>query len=100
MYDVNFQVSLIYVYSDVEISGILSFFCLQLWVVFGDQVFQQPVEILMGTYCVLLYWKIHSYIIFVQTLLWDNKKKKPSHINDVLSINNTNVHNYMLGISQ
>ena len=68
-----------------------------IYVVFGDQVFQQTVGIPMGTNCAPLFADLflHSYEAeFVQKLLWDNNKKLPvsfnhtfRYIDDVLSIN-------------
>ena len=76
-----------------------------IYVVFGDQVFQQTVGIPMGTNCAPLLADLflHSYEAeFVQKLLRDNNKKLAvsfnhtfRYIDDVLSINNHNFHNYV-----
>ena len=76
-----------------------------IYVVFGDQVFQQTVGIPMGTNCAPLLEDLflHSYEAeFVQKLLWDNNKKLVvsfnhsfRYIDDVLSINNHIFHNYV-----
>jgi hypothetical protein len=76
-----------------------------IYVVFGDQVFQQFVGIPMGTnYAPLLEdLFLYSYEAeFNQKLLQDNNKKPTVSFNhtficidDVLSINNHNFHNYI-----
>jgi hypothetical protein len=74
------------------------------YVVFGDQVFQQSVGILMGTKCapLLAYLIFYSYEAeFVKKLSQNNNEKQTvsfkhafRYIDDVLSINNHNFHNY------
>ena len=89
-------------------STIIIFTIISTWyiyVVFGDQVFQQTVGIPMGTNCAPLLADLflHSYEAeFVQKLLQDNNKKLTvlsNHtfweIDDALSINNNNFHNYV-----
>jgi hypothetical protein len=56
----------------------LGFFVDNIYVVFGDQVFQQFVGIPMGTNCAPLLVDLFSHsneAEFVQKLLWDNNKK-------------------------
>jgi hypothetical protein len=76
-----------------------------IYVVFGDQVFQQSVGIPMDTNCASLFagLSLYSYEAeFVQKLLQGNNKKLAvsfnhtfRYINDVLSINNHNFHIYV-----
>jgi hypothetical protein len=40
-----------YKYSEVDIKGILGFLVDNIYILFGDQVFQQSVGIVMGTNC-------------------------------------------------
>jgi hypothetical protein len=71
----------------------------------GDQVFQQSVGIPMGTNCAPLLADLILYSYeaeFVQKLLQDNTKRLAlsfnhtfRYIDDVLSINNNNFHNYV-----
>ena len=94
-----------YKYSETDIKGMLGFLVDNIYVVFGDQVFQQTVGIPMGTNCAPLLADLflHSYEAeFVQKLLRDNNKKLAvsfnhtfRYIDDVLSINNHNFHNYV-----
>jgi hypothetical protein len=83
--------------------------CRNIYVVFGDQVFQQSVGIPMGTSCAPLLADLFLYSYeskFVQKLLQDNKKLAVSfnhtfrYIDDVLSINNHNFQLCPLDISQ
>ena len=56
----------------------LGFLVDNIYVVFGDQVFQQSVGIPMGTNCAPLLANLFLYSYeaeFVQILLWDNIKK-------------------------
>jgi hypothetical protein len=74
-----------------------------IYVVFGDQVFQQSVGIPMDTNCAPLLADLFLYSYeaeFVQKLLRDNNKKLAvsfnhtfRYIDDVLSINNHIFHN-------
>jgi hypothetical protein len=92
-------------YSDANIKGMHGFLVDNIYVVIGDQVFQQSVDISMGTNCAPLLADVFLYSFeaeFVQKLLRDNNKKLAvsfSHtfryIDDVLSINNHNFHNYV-----
>jgi hypothetical protein len=85
-------------YSEVEIKKILEFLIENIYVVVGGQVFQQCVEIPMGTNCapLLAYLFLHSYEAeFIQKLLHEKKKSLAvafnstfQYIDDVLSINN------------
>ena len=94
-----------YMYSEADIKGMLGFLVDIIYVVFGDQVFQQTVGIPMDTNCAPLLADLflHSYEAeFVQKLLRDNNKKLAvsfnhtfRYIDDVLSINNHNFHNYI-----
>jgi hypothetical protein len=79
----------------------LGFLVDNIYVVFGDQVFQQSVGIHMGTNCAPLFADLFLYSYeaeFVQKLLRENNKKTSHtfrYIDDVLSINNHNFHNYV-----
>ena len=83
----------------------LSFLVNNIYVVFGDQVFQQSVGIPMGTNCAPLLAGLLLYSYedeFAQKLLRDNNKKLAvsfnhtfRYIDDVLSIINHNFHNYV-----
>jgi hypothetical protein len=92
-------------YSEADIKGMLGFLVDNIYAVFGDQVFQQSVGILMGTNCAPLLGELFLYSYeaeFVPKLLQDNNKKLAvsfnyifRYIDDVLSINNHNFHNYV-----
>jgi hypothetical protein len=94
-----------YKYSEADIKRKLVFLVDNIYVVFGDQVFQQSVGIPMDTYCAPLLTDLFLYSSeaeFVQKLLWDNNKQLTVSFNhtfrcidDVLSINNHNCHNYI-----
>jgi hypothetical protein len=94
-----------YKYSEADIKSMLGFLIDNIYVVFGDQVFQQSVSIPMGTNCAPLLADLFLYSYeaeFVQKLLRDNNKKLAMsfnhtfrYIDDVLSINNHNFHNYV-----
>ena len=82
----------------------LGFLVDKIYVVFGDQIFQQTVGIPMGL--VLLYWQTYSYIHMRQNLFRNcygiiTKKLAVTfnhtfrYIDDVLSINNHNFHHYV-----
>ena len=65
-------------YSEVDIKSILGFLVDNIYVVFGDQVFQQSVGIPMGTNCAPLLADLFLYSYeaeFVQKLLRDKDKK-------------------------
>jgi hypothetical protein len=76
-----------------------------IFVVFGNQIFQQTVEIPMGTNCAILLAALFWYSCeaeFIQKLL--HEKNEPltvtfnstfRYINDVLSINNNQFHLYV-----
>jgi hypothetical protein len=94
-----------YKYSEADIKGILGFLVDNIFVVFGDQVFQQSIGIPMGTNSAPLLADLFLYSYeaeFVQKLLQDNNKKLAvsfnhtfRYIDDVLSINNHNFHKYV-----
>ena len=66
-----------YKYSEADIKGMLGFLVDNIYVVFGDKVFQQSVVIPMGANCAPFFadLSLHSYEAeFVQKLLRDNKK--------------------------
>ena len=99
-----------YKYSEADITGMLEFLVDNIYVVFGDQVFQQTVGIPVGTNCAPLLEDLFLYSYeaeFVQKLLRDNNKKQKQkilavsfnhtfrYIDDVLSINNHNFPNYV-----
>ena len=83
----------------------LEFLIDNIYVVFGDQVFQQTIGIPMGTNCAPLLADLFLYSYeaeFLQHLLSQNKKQLASsfnltfrYIDDVLSINNNNFQNYV-----
>ena len=83
----------------------LGFLIDNIYVVFGDHVFQQSVGIPMGTNCAPLLADLFLYSYeaeFVQKLLRDKNKKLAvsfnltyRYIDDVLSINNHIFHNYV-----
>jgi hypothetical protein len=85
----------------------LGFLVDNICVVFGDQVFRQSVGIPMGFICAPLLVDLFLYSYeaeFVQKLLRDNNKKLAMcfnhtfwyiYIDDVLSINIHNFHNYV-----
>ena len=93
-----------YKYSEADIN-MLGFLVDNIYVVFGDQVFQQTVGIPVGTN-LLLYWQTYSYIHMRQNLFRNcygiiTTKKLAVSFNhtfryiDVLSINDHNFHNYV-----
>jgi hypothetical protein len=94
-----------YKYSEAYIKGILGFLVDNIYVVFGDQVFQQTVGIPIGINCAPLLADLFLYSYeaeFVQKLLRNSNKKLAvsfnhafRYIDDVLSINNHNFHNYV-----
>jgi hypothetical protein len=94
-----------YKYSEADIKSMLGFVVDNIYVVFEDQVFQQSVGIPMGTNCAPLSADLFLYSYeaeFVQKLLRNNNKKLAvsfnhtfRYIDDVLSINNHNFHNYV-----
>ena len=94
-----------YKYSEADIKSMLGFLVDNIYVVFGSQVFQQTIGIPMGTNCAPLLADLFLYSYeaeFVQKLLRDNNKKLAVsfnhtfiYIDDVLSINNHNFHNYV-----
>jgi hypothetical protein len=62
-------------YSEADITDMLSFLVDNIYVVVGDQVFQQSVDITMGRKCAPLLADLYSYEAdFVQKLLQKNKK--------------------------
>ena len=67
-------------YSEVDIKSMLGFLIDNIYVVFGEQVFQQSVGIPMGTNCAPLLADLFLYsneAEFVQKLLQDKKKNLP-----------------------
>jgi hypothetical protein len=92
-------------HSEADIKGMLGFIVDNIYVVFGDQVFQQSAGIPMGTNCAPLLADLFLYSYkagFVQKLLRNNNKILAvsfnhtfRYIDDVLSINNHNFHNYV-----
>ena len=91
-----------YKYSEADIKDMLGFLVDNIYVVFGDQVFQQSVSIPTCAPLLAALF-LHSYEAgFLQKLLRDNNKKLAvsfnhafRYIDDVLSINNNNFHNYV-----
>jgi hypothetical protein len=99
-----------YKHSEADIKGMLGFLVDITYVVFGDQVFQQSVGILMGTNCAPLLPELFLYSYeaeFVQKLLRDKNTPNPPKtlalsfihsywfIDGVLSISNHNFHKYV-----
>jgi hypothetical protein len=94
-----------YKYYEGDIQGMLGFLVDNMYVVFGDQVFQHYVGFPMGTNCAPLLADLFLYSYeaeFVQKLFHDNKKKLAvsfnhtfRYIDDGLSMNNNNFHNYV-----
>ena len=92
-------------YTEVDIKNMLEFLIDNIFVMFGDQVFQQTVGIPMGTNCAPLLADLFLYSYeadFIQKLLNQKKKKLAvsfnltfRYIDDVLSINNDNFHTYV-----
>jgi hypothetical protein len=92
-------------YSEVEIKKMLEFLIDNIFVLFGDQVFQQSVGIPMGTNCAPLLADLFLYSYeaeFIQKLLHEKKKSLAvsfnstfRYIDDVLSINNNQFHSYV-----
>ena len=92
-------------YSEDDIIKMLEFLVDNIFVVFAGKVFQQTVGIPMGTNCAPLLADIFLYSYeagFIQSLLSTGKKHLASrfnltyrYIDDVLSINNPEVENYL-----
>jgi hypothetical protein len=92
-------------YSEVDIEEMLGFLIDYIFVVFGNQIFQQTVRIPMGTNCAPLLGDLFLYSYeaeFIQKLLHEKNKLLPvafnstfRYINDVLSINNDRFHSYV-----
>ena len=92
-------------YTEVEVKGMLEFLIDNIFVMFGDQVFQQTIGIPMGTNCAPLLADLFLYSYeaeFIQKLLSQKKKKLAvafnltfKYIDDVLSINNEHFHTYV-----
>ena len=86
----------------------LDFLIDNIYVVFGDQVFQQTVGIPMGTNCAPLLADLFLYSYeaeFIQKLVREKNKTLAvafnstfRYIDDVLSINNVNFHSYVNSI--
>ena len=92
-------------HTEDDINTILEFLIDNIFVVFEGKVFQQIVGIPMGTNCALLLADIFLYSYeaeFIQSLLSHGKKQLASqfnftyrYINDILSINNPDFHDYL-----
>ena len=92
-------------YTEDDIVYMLEFLVDNIFVVFGEKVFQQIVGIPMGTNCAPLLADIFLYSYeaeFIQSMLSTGKKKLASqfnftyrYIDDVLSINNPDFENYL-----
>ena len=93
-------------YTEDDIINMLEFLLDNIFVVFGEKVFQQIIGIQMGTNCapLLAHICLHSYKAeFIQSLLLSTGKKKLApqfnfthrYIDDVLSINNPDFDNYL-----
>ena len=91
-----------YKYSEVDMKAMLEFLIDNIFVVFGNHVFQQSVGIPMGTHCAPLLADLFSYSYeaeFIQKLLHEKKKSLAvafnstfRYIDDVLSINQSFRH--------
>jgi hypothetical protein len=94
-----------YKYSEADIKCMLCFLVDIIYLVFGYQVFQQSINIPMSTSFTPLLAALFLYSYeaeFVQKLVQDNNKKLAvslnhtfKYIDDVLTINNHNFHNYV-----
>ena len=92
-------------YTEDDIINMREFLVDNIFVIFGGKVFQQIVDIPMGTNCASLLADIFLYSYeaeFIQSLLSNGKKKLASlfnftyrYIDDVLSINNPGFENYL-----
>ena len=92
-------------YSEVEIKKMLEFLIDNIFVVFGDRVFQQSVGITMGTNSAPLLAELFSYSYeadFIQKLQHEKQKSLAvafnstfRYIDDVLLINNHQFHSYV-----
>ena len=92
-------------YSEVDIKAMLEFLIDNIFVVFGNQVFQQSVGIPMGTNCAPLLADLFLYSYeaeLIQTLLHKKKKSLAVAFNSIfryidifVSINNTDFHSYV-----
>lgn len=92
-------------YTEDDIIKMLEFLIDNIFVVVGGQIFQQTVGIPMGTNCAPLLADIFLYSYeaeFIQSLLSNGKKKLASqfnwtyrYIDDVLSINNPSIRDYL-----
>jgi hypothetical protein len=87
---------------EVEIKKMLEFLIVNIFVVVGGQVFQESVEIPMGTNCAPLLVDLFLYSYeaeFIKKLQHEKKNILlwPSirHFDDVLSINNNQFHTYV-----
>jgi hypothetical protein len=89
-------------YSEVDIKEMLGFLIDNIFVVFVNTIFQETIEITMGTNCVPLLFLYSYEAEFIQELL--HEKNKPlalafnstfRYIDDVLSINNDQFHSYV-----
>ena len=92
-------------YSETDIKEMLGFLIDNIFVVFGNQIFQQTVGIPMGTNCAPLLADLFLYSYeaeFIQKLLHEKNKSLAvafnstfRYIDDVLSINNDRFHSYV-----
>ena len=92
-------------YSEEDIQKMLEFLVDNIYVVFGNQVFQQTIGIPMGTNCAPLLADLFLYSYeadFLQRLVRDKKKALAvtfnstfRYIDDVLSINNSHFYSYV-----
>jgi hypothetical protein len=86
-------------FSETDIFSMLEFLIDNIFVMFGGRVFQQTVDIHMGTNCAPLLADLFLYLYeadFIQGLLKKNEKKLARsfnytfrYIDDVLSLNNS-----------
>ncbi|XP_055999510.1 uncharacterized protein LOC130047876 [Ostrea edulis] len=108
IYFVNYRSDSTLKYSKVEIKNVLEFLIDNIFVVFGNQVFQQSVGVPMGTNCVhlLTYLFVYSYEAEIIPKRLREKRKFLAvdfnstfrYIDDVLSINDNNFHSYVESI--
>jgi hypothetical protein len=92
-------------YSEVDLKEMLGFLFDNIFVVFGNKIFQQTVGIPMGTNCAPLLLDLFLYSYEAESIQnLPHEKNKPlavafnstiRYIEDVLSINNDQFHSYV-----
>jgi hypothetical protein len=75
-YFVKHHCDTLYEYSEADVKGMLGFLVDNIYVIFGDQIFQKSVGMPVGTNCAPLLADLYLYEAeFVQILLRDKNKK-------------------------